>query len=85
MNMSQVWYEVGKQLNVCNDGKRAPETIKQCYNDTSTLDWLETNVKIVRNHPAILGYYICDVRFPCGCPQPVLANEWPLLLLDPPQ
>ena len=60
----QVWYEVGKQLNVCGDGKRAPEPIKQCYNDTSTLAWLETNIKIVRNHPALLGYYICD---DCWC------------------
>ena len=52
----KVWYEVGQQLNVCNDGTRAPEAKKQCYNDTSTLGWLETNIKIVKDHPALLGY-----------------------------
>ena len=52
----KVWYEVGQQLNVCGDGARAPEPDKQCYNDSSTLTWLETNIKIVREHPALLGY-----------------------------
>ena len=52
----KVWYEVGQQLNVCGDGSRAPEPDKQCYNDSSTLTWLETNIKIVREHPALLGY-----------------------------
>ena len=52
----KVWYEVGKQLNVCGDGGRAPEKVKQCYNETSTLGWLETNIKIVKDHPALLGY-----------------------------
>ena len=57
-------YEVGKQLNVCNDGTRAPEVVKQCYNDSDTLGWLETNIKIVRDHPALLGYYICALMPP---------------------
>jgi hypothetical protein len=52
----KVWYEVGKQLNVCGDGTRAPEKVKQCFNDSNTLGWLKKNVELVKDHPAILGY-----------------------------
>ena len=67
----KVMYEVGHQLNRCGAGARAPcdgadngdstdvGECHVCFNETSRLSWLETNINIVKRHPAILGYYIC--------------------------
>ena len=33
-----------------------PDYPQQCFNDSGALQWLETKVKIVRQHPALLGY-----------------------------
>jgi hypothetical protein len=30
------------------------------FNNESRLHWLRSNVTLVRNHPALLGYYVCD-------------------------
>ena len=74
----KVMYEVGHQLNRCGAGARAPcdddsvdgehdgeTSCHVCFNESSSkLSWLETNVKVVRDHPALLGYYICALIHP---------------------
>eukprot|EP01052_Picozoa_sp_SAG31_P029914 SAG31_NODE_3019_length_4784_cov_2.199360_6_plen_454_part_00 len=68
----KVMYEVGHQLNRCGAGARAPcdsdsydgehdgETdCHVCFNGSkSKLHWLEERINIVKDHPALLGYYV---------------------------
>lgn len=68
----KVMYEVGHQLNRCGAGSRAPcdsdatdgehdgETdCHVCFNESKTkLHWLQERINIVKDHPALLGYYV---------------------------
>ena len=45
------------QLDDCSDTTK-PGAL--CFNDTQALADLKANVTLVKDHPAILGYYICD-------------------------
>ena len=68
----KVMYEVGQQLDDCGDPIQAELLGKPglCFNESTQLSWLRDVVHLVRHHPAILGYYICDVRMPPPPPPP---------------
>ena len=58
----KVMYEVGQQLSDCGDPIQAELRGMPglCYNDSSKLTWLKDVVRLIKHHPALLGYYICD-------------------------
>lgn len=55
----KVMYEVGEQLSDCGDPIQAElrGIPGLCFNDTSQLAWLHQRIKLVRDHPALLGYH----------------------------